>query len=189
MTTALETTIPSYLTGSWTIDPVHSEVAFTVRHLMVSKVRGRFTGFEGELVTASDPLASSIEASVDLSTVDTGNDDRDAHLRSADFLDVEQFPTLTYRSNAIRPEGDGFVVDGDLTLHGVTRSVPLSLEVHGFQETTPFGDSRAGFSATTEINRRDFGIDVNMPMDGGGVVVGDRIQISLDIEAIRSPAA
>ena len=190
MTTVIDTQIPGYIAGTWTIDPVHSNVAFTVRHLMVSKVRGRFGTFGGTIVTAEDLLASSLEATVDLSSVDTDQPDRDAHVRSADFLDVERYPTLTYRSTGLRPAGDGFVVDGDLTLHGVTRSVPLQLEVNGFQATTPFGDSRAGFSATTEINRSDFGIDLNMPLDGGGVVVGDKIQIVLEVEAIlATPAA
>ena len=187
-TTSEQTRIPDYLTGTWTIDRDHSEVGFTVRHLMVTKVRGRFTGFTGELVTAEDPGASSVEATIDLATVDTGHPDRDAHLRSADFLDVERYPTMSYRSTAVRWDGEDLVVDGDLTLHGVPRPVPLVLEVHGFQEHTPFGDARAGFSARTEINRSDFGITFNMPMDNGGVVVGDRVRVDLDIEAIRTAA-
>jgi polyisoprenoid-binding protein YceI len=180
-----QSTIPGYLSGTWVIDPVHSEVSFTVRHLMVSKVRGRFAAFSGELVTADDPLQSSVQASVDLASIDTGNADRDAHVRSADFFDVDQHPTLTYRSTGVRQVGDGFVVDGDLTLHGVTKSVPLALEVNGFQAETPFGDTRAGFSASAEINRTDFGIEFNAPLEGGGVVLANKIQIALEIEAIR----
>ena len=178
-------TIPGYLSGTWVIDPVHSEVSFSVRHLMVSKVRGRFGQFSGELVTADDPLESSVHASVELASIDTGNADRDAHVRTADFFDVERYPTLTYHSTGVRQDGDGFVVDGDLTLHGVTKSVPLALEVNGFQAETPFGDTRAGFSATAELNRNDFGIEFNAPLEGGGVVVGNRIQIALEIEAVR----
>jgi polyisoprenoid-binding protein YceI len=173
--------------GRWAIDPVHSEVAFSVRHLMVSKVRGRFTRFAGEIVTGEDVAESSVEATVDLASVDTGSDDRDAHLRSADFLDVERFPTLGYRSTAVRPEGDAFVVDGELTLHGVTRPVSLALEVNGFLSESPFGDSRVGFSATAEISRKDFGIAFDAPLEGGGVVVGDRIQIALEVEAVLQP--
>ena len=120
-------TIPGYQPGTWVIDPTHSEVSFSVRHLMVSKVRGRFARFSGELVTGTDPVDSRVEAAVDLASIDTNSEDRDADLRSPDFLDVERHPSLTYRSTGVRAEGDGFVVDGDLTLHGVTRSVPLAL--------------------------------------------------------------
>jgi polyisoprenoid-binding protein YceI len=182
--TVLETTAPAgYRTGTWKIDPSHSEVGFSVRHLMVSKVRGRFTSFEGSFETADDHLTSNLSATVDLASIETGDAGRDEHLRSADFLDVEQHPTLTYRSTAIRPDGDAFAVDGELSLHGVTRSVPLRLEVHGFQ-ASPFGDTRAGFTATTEIDRRDFGIEFNAPLEGGGVLVGNKIEITLEIEAI-----
>ncbi len=185
--TAIDTSteIPGYISGTWAIDPVHSEVSFTVRHLMVSKVRGRFTRFAGTFVTGEDPLESSVEASVELASIDTDNADRDAHIRSADFFDVERYPTLTYRSTGIRRDGDGFIVDGELSLHGVTRSVPLALEVNGFQASTPFGDTRAGFSATAEINRNDFGIEFNAPLEGGGVVLGNKVQIALEVEAVR----
>ena len=190
MTSTLTTEVPGYVAGRWTIDPTHSEVAFSVRHLMVSKIRGHFAQFDGEIVTAADPLASSVSATVDLASVVTGNADRDAHLRSADFFETDHHPTLTYRSTGVRRDGDDFVVDGELTLHGVTRAVPLKLELNGFQPVTPFGDSRVGFSATAEIDRRDFGITFNMPVDGGGVVIGDRVQIVLEVEAIRqAPAA
>jgi polyisoprenoid-binding protein YceI len=189
MTTTMSTVIPGYVAGRWAIDPSHSEVGFSVRHLMVSKVRGQFTRFEGEIVTAEDPLSSSVSATVDLSSVDTHDADRDAHLRSVDFFEADRHPTLTYRSTGVRPDGERFVVDGDLTLHGVTRRVPLTLELNGFQPSTPFGDSRVGFSARAEIDRRDFGISFNMPIEGGGVVVGEKVQISLEVEAILQPAA
>ena len=181
------TEIPGYVAGTWTIDPVHSDVVFTVRHMMVSKVRGRFGSFEGEIVTGEDPLDSRVTASIDLASVDTNHPDRDNHLRSADFLDVATHPTMTFRSARVRSDGDGFVVDGELSLHGVTKNVPLSLELNGFGPDL-YGGTRAGFSANTEINRRDFGIDLSMPLDGGGVVVGDKIQISLEIEAILQAA-
>jgi len=187
--TLLETSAPAgYLSGTWSIDPVHSEVGFSIRHLMVSKIRGRFTGFEGTFVTAEDPVDSTLSATVDLASIDTANADRDAHVRSADFLDVEQYPTLTYRSTGIRPAGDHFVVDGELSLHGVTKQVPLDLEVHGFQPDSPFGDTRAGFTATAEIDRREFGIEFNLPLEGGGVGLGHKVQITLEIEAVLHEA-
>ena len=155
---------------------------------MVSKVRGQFTSFDAEIVTAENPLDSTVEASVDLSSIDTGNADRDAHIRSADFFDVDQHPTLAFRSTGVRRDGDDFAVDGDLTIHGVTRPVTLALEVNGFQHASPFGDVRAGFSATTEINRKDYGIEFNMPLEGGGVVVGEKIQVALELEVILQDA-
>jgi polyisoprenoid-binding protein YceI len=152
---------------------------------MVSKVRGKFTRFEGQIVTADNPLDSTVEATIQLDSIDTSQADRDAHIRSADFFEVETYPTMTYRSTAVRRSGDGFVVEGLLDLHGVTRPVELALELNGFAANTPMG-SKAGFSASTEISRKDFGIEFNMPLDGGGVVVGDKIQINLEIEATLS---
>jgi polyisoprenoid-binding protein YceI len=182
--TLLDTSVPAgYRTGTWVLDPSHSEVGFSVRHLMVSKVRGRFTSFEGSFTTAEDPLGSTLSASVDLASVDTGDAGRDEHLRSADFLDVERYPTLSYRSTGIRRDDHGFVVDGELSLHGVTREVPLRLEVHGFQ-ASPFDDTRTGFTATAEIDRRDFGVEFNAPLEGGGVLVGNKVEITLEVEAI-----
>ncbi len=175
--------IPGYVAGTWVIDPVHSDVSFSVRHMMVSKVRGRFGTFSGQIVTGEDLTGSSVTAEIDLGSIDTNNAQRDQHLRSADFLEVTSHPTMTYRSNRVRAEGDGYVVDGELTLHGVTREVPLALEVNGVGPDV-FGGSRAGFSATTTINRKDFGIDLDMPMDGGGVVIGDKVQVALEIEAV-----
>jgi len=176
-------TIPGYRAGTWKLDPAHTEVGFSVRHMMVSKVRGRFTTFDGTIVTTDDPLAASVSAEIELSSISTGNEQRDAHIRSADFFDVEKYPTMSYRSTSISGDGPDFVVEGELTLHGVTKSVPLTLEVNGFT-TDPYGGQRAGFTATGEINRRDFGVDISMPMDGGGVVVGDRITIQLEVEAV-----
>jgi polyisoprenoid-binding protein YceI len=177
--------IPGYISGTWDIDVAHSEIGFSVRHLMVTKVKGRFGEFSGTFVTGENPLDSSVEASVVLSSVDTGNPDRDAHLRSADFFDVDQHTLLEYRSTGIRyVEDEGFVVDGDLTLRGVTKAVPLNLEIHGFQPTTPFGDTRAGFTATGEVDRRDFGVSFNMALESGGVGLGNRVQITLEIQAV-----
>jgi polyisoprenoid-binding protein YceI len=183
MTSTLSTQIPGYVAGTWTIDPSHSEVGFAVRHLMVSKVRGKFTSFEGHIVTGEDPLASSVTASVDLASIDTGTEQRDEHIRSADFFEVEANRTMTYRSTGIRPDGDDFVLEGELTLKGVTRPVPLALELNGFGDD-PWGGTRVGFSARGEINRSDFGISWNAALEGGGVVVGDKVQIHLEIEAV-----
>lgn len=186
-TTSIERTtnvaIPGYRVGTWKADPVHSEIGFSARHLMVTKLRGRFTGYDVTIVTSEDPLGSSVSATIDLASIDTGSEPRDDHLRSADYLEVEKYPTMSYRSTGIRRTGEGWVVDGDLTLHGVTRQVPLAVEVNGFSPD-PFGGRRAGFSASTQINRRDFGIDLTVPMDGGGVVVGDKVSISLEIQAV-----
>ena len=177
------TSIPGYTAGTWTIDPVHSEVGFTVRHMMVSKVRGRFTSFSGKIVTAADPLDSSVTTEIALDSIITGQEQRDAHIRSADFFDVENHPTMTYRSTGVRRHGDGYVVDGQLTLKGVTKDVPLALELNGFGPDA-FGGTRAGFTATAEINRRDFGVNWNGAIEGGGVVVSDKVTIQLEIEAV-----
>lgn len=175
--------IPGYVAGTWSIDPVHTDVSFTVRHMMVSKVRGKFHGVSGTIVLAENPLESSVTADVDLATIDTGNPQRDEHIRSADFFEVSRYPTMSYRSTAVRADGDDFVVEGDLTLHGVTRQVELKVQLNGFVQD-PYGGTRSGFTATTQINRRDFGISIDMPMDGGGAVVGDKIQILLEVEAV-----
>ncbi|MET1074387.1 MAG: YceI family protein [Umezawaea sp.] len=181
MTSAIQ--IPGYIAGTWAIDAAHSDVSFSVRHLMVSKVRGSFRTFEGTLTTAENPLESSVTATIDLASIDTNNADRDGHIRSADFFEVEKYPAMKYTSTGIRADGDGFIVDGELDLHGVTKSVPLKLELNGFGPD-PYGGTRAGFSATAEISRNDFGIDIHMPLDGGGVVIGDKITINLEIESV-----
>jgi polyisoprenoid-binding protein YceI len=175
--------IPGYLAGTWKADPVHSEIAFSVRHLMVSNTRGRFTSYDVTIITSEDPRGLSVAATIDLASIDTGNKTRDNHLRSADYLDVGKYPTMSYRSTGIRRTDSGWVIDGELTLHGVTRQVPLTGEVNGFGPD-PWGGQRAGFSATAQISRRDFGIDLTIAMDGGGVAVGDKVSISLEIEAV-----
>ncbi len=181
--TAVE--IPGYVAGTWAIDPVHSEVSFVVRHMMVSKVRGRFDKFEGTIVTAPDPLQSSVTATVDLSSVNTGEPNRDNHIRSADFFEVESHPHLTFRSTGVRPDGDDFLLDGDLTIRGTTKPITLKLEVNGFGPDA-FGGTRAGFSASGEINRNDFGVSYNGPIPGGGggVIVSEKVTITLEIEGV-----
>src|SRR5579859_2619354 len=142
--TAVE--IPGYVAGTWTIDPVHSEVSFTVRHMMVSKVRGRFDKFEGTIILAPDPLDSSVTATVDLGSVNTGNETRDGHIRSEDFFHVEKHPSMTFRSTAISRVGGDYLLDGELTLRGISRPVTFGLELNGFSPD-PYGGLRAGFSA------------------------------------------
>jgi polyisoprenoid-binding protein YceI len=189
MMTAELVEIPGYVAGTWDIDPVHSDIGFVVRHLMVSKVRGHFTKFEGRIVTAADPMESTVTATIDLASIDTSNQQRDDHIRSADFFEVEKYPTMTYHSSGIRRDGDDLVLDGELTLKGVTRPVPLKLEVNGFGPDAFGGDpgviARAGFTATGEIDRTDFGISFNGPVPGGGVILAERVQIVLEIEAAR----
>jgi polyisoprenoid-binding protein YceI len=177
------TTIPGYVAGTWTIDPVHSEIGFSARHMMVSKVRGKFSNFSGQIVTADDPLKSSATAEIDLKSITTGNDQRDEHLRSADFFEVETYPTMTYRSTGATFEDGNYVLDGELTLKGVTRRVPLVLELNGFGPD-PYGGTRAGFTASGELNRRDFNVNFNAPLQNGGVVVSDKITLHLEIEAV-----
>ncbi|MBN9793112.1 MULTISPECIES: YceI family protein [Pseudonocardia] len=181
MTTA--TTIPGYVVGTWDIDAAHSDVSFSVRHMMVSKVRGRFTGVSGELVTAEKFEDSTVTATVDATSLTTGQDQRDGHIRSADFFDVEKYPEWTFRSTGIAAKGDDHVLTGDLTIKGVTRPVEFDLELNGFGPD-PYGGTRSGFTATTTIKRSEFGVDIELPMDGGGVVVSEKVNVQLEIEAV-----
>ncbi|HLU57538.1 MAG TPA: YceI family protein [Pseudonocardia sp.] len=184
MTTAPTTTpIPGYVAGTWDIDKDHSDVSFTVRHMMVSKVRGHFREFSGEIVTAENLTDSSVTAKIDARSIDTNNQQRDDHIRSADFFDVENHPEWTFRSTGLRVSDDGLALDGELTIKGVTRPVTLALEINGFGKDA-WGGTRAGFSASTTIDRNDFGVDIKMPLDGGGAVVGDKVNVNLEIEAV-----
>lgn len=180
MTTATAT-LPNLTAGTWAIDTVHSTVGFSVRHLMVSKVRGTFNDFTGAITVAEDGTAA-VTAEIQVASIDTKNADRDAHIKSADFFDAEQYPTATFTSTAVRAKGDDYVVEGEFTLHGVTRPVELALEFNGVNPGMGNGPV-AGFEATTVLNRKDFGITIDMPLEGGGAVVGDKITITLEIEA------
>lgn len=168
--------------GKWKLDPVHSSVTFTVRHLMVSKVRGSFKSYSADIVTAENPLESRVDATVDMASVDTGDETRDAHLRTNDFFDIEHHPTMTFVSSAIAGSGSDFKLHGDLTIRGVTKPVTFDLEFGGVG-TDPWGNTRTGFTATSTISRKDFGVEWNAPLETGGVVVGDKVTIELDIEA------
>ena len=179
------TEIPGYIAGNWTIDPHHSEVGFTVRHMAVSKVKGRFDKFEGTFVTAEDPLASSVNVTVDASSINTNNEGRDGHIKSADFFEVETHPTWTFASTGIKDKGGDLALEGNLTIKGVTKPVTFSLEVSGFGPDAS-GGTRAGFSATTEINRHDYGVTFSASVPGvpGALVVSDKVTINLEIEAV-----
>jgi polyisoprenoid-binding protein YceI len=187
MTASTAVQIPGYVAGTWDIDAAHSTVGFSVRHMMVSKVRGYFRTFSGVLVTAEDPAASTVEATIDMDSIDTRQEQRDAHIRSADFFDVGNHTVMTFRSTAVRTDGADWTVVGDLTIKGITKPVELELELNGFGPDA-YGGFRAGFSAKTEISRKEFGVDIDMPMDGGGVVVGDKVTVELEIEAVLRAA-
>jgi polyisoprenoid-binding protein YceI len=175
--------------ATWTIDTGHSAVHFGVRHMMFTKTRGRFTRWNGELrLDPADLTRSSVEVSIDASSIDTGDAQRDGHLKSADFLDVEKFPALTFRSTGVQDLGEGKLrVDGELTIRGVTRPVLLETEYAG-RVKDPWGNERAGFTARAAIDRTDFGLRWNMPLEGGGLVVGNKVEIELEIEAVAAAA-
>ncbi len=179
----MTTTTAALSTGTWAIDPAHSSVAFSVRHLMVSKVRGVFGTFDGA-ITVDENGVPAVRAEIAVDSVDSRNEQRDAHLRSADFFDTEKFPVATFVSTAVRPSGDDYIVDGDFTLKGVTRPVSLTLEFNGVNPGMGHGEV-AGFTASVTLNRKEFGIDIDMPLETGGTVIGDKVTITLEIEALR----
>jgi polyisoprenoid-binding protein YceI len=169
--------------GTWAIDPAHSSIAFSVRHLMVSKVRGTFRTFSGAITVGADGTPS-VSAEIAVDSVDTGNEQRDAHLKAADFFDAEKYPTATFVSTAVRADGEGYKLDGDFTLRGVTRPVTLDLAFNGVNPGMGHGEV-AGFEASVVLNRKDFGIDLDMPLETGGSVVGEKVTITLEIEALK----
>ncbi len=173
--------VPGYKAGTWVLDPSHSEVSFSVRHMMISKVRGTFAVKSATIVAPENPLEARVEASVDVASIDTKDEGRDNHLRSADFFDVETYPTLEFVSTGVRYEGGDFLVDGDLTIRGVTKPVTFELEFGGFG-TDPWGNYKAGATAKTVINREDFGLTWNAALETGGVLVGKDVTITLDLQ-------
>jgi polyisoprenoid-binding protein YceI len=170
-------------TGTWAIDPVHSSINFSVRHLMVSKVRGKFGNFSGAIVVAEDG-SPSVNAEIAVDSVNTGNDQRDAHIKSPDFFDVETYPVARFASTTVQPEGDNYVLNGELTLKGVTKPITLELEFNGVNPGMGHGEV-AGFEASVVLNRKDFGIDIDLPLPTGGAVVGDKVTITIDVEAVK----
>ncbi|WP_242889601.1 YceI family protein [Actinomadura litoris] len=189
----MEREAPDLDAGRWTIDPVHSEITFTIRHLMTT-VRGSFPEFGGEVVIGADPLDSSARAEIKMGSIDTRSAERDEHVRSADFLDVENHPVMTFVGTGVeqatvgrRARAPRYHLDGELTIKKVTRPVRLLAEFHGV-EADPWGGVRAGFTATASISRRDFGIEFNVPLQGDKVMLGDTIGIALEIQAVHAPA-
>lgn len=174
--------------GRWTIDPGHAEVAFIGRHFMITKVRGRFTDVRGSLTVADDFADSSVEVVIGMASVASGNTERDEHIKSAELFDVAQFPEATFRSTSVVWRGERGVVHGDLTIHGVTRQVPLEVTFGGYARD-PWGGDRAMFSATAQVNREDFGITWNMALEAGGVLVSKEIKIEIDIETVLEAGA
>ena len=179
------TALPSGLTsGSYAIDPSHTSASFSVRHAGIAKVRGTIAVTDGTITVGDDLESSSVTATLDAASVSTGNADRDAHLRSADFWHAEERPTWTFESTSITADGDDYVIAGNLTINGVTQPVELETEFTG-TATDPFGNSRAGFEAELEIKRADFGLTWNAALETGGLLVGDKVKISLDVSAIK----
>jgi polyisoprenoid-binding protein YceI len=171
--------------GVWEIDPGHTDLAFTGRHFMVTKVRGRFTGVSGRVVVAHDMADSSVEVDIDMASVESGSQVRDDHIRSADLFDVENHPTAHFRSTSVDWQGDQGTVHGDLTIHGVTRRVPLDVRFEGHVRD-PWGGDRAVFSAGTRVNREDFGITWNQALEAGGLLVSKEVQIDINLETVLS---
>lgn len=180
-TNATTATRPS--AGTWNIDPVHSTIGFAVRHLMVSKVRGTFDRFSGAIQIAEDGSAA-VRAEIAVDSVNTRNEQRDAHLRAADFFDVEQYPTATFVSTGLRRDGEDYLLDGDLTIKGITKPVTLNMEFNGVSPGMGHGEV-AGFGASVVLSRREFGVDIDLPLETGGAVVGDKVTLTLDIEAVK----
>ena len=189
MTTVLENaTKTSAVTSTWNIDPAHSSAEFKVKHMMISNVNGKFTGLSGALtLNEGDVSKSNVEASIPVATISTGDEQRDGHLKSADFFDVEKFPTMTFASVKVVPSGAGEAkVVGDLTLHGVTKQVTFDVEGPSQPSKDPWGNTRIGLSATAKINRKDFGLVWNTALETGGVLVGEDVTLSLDVEFIKA---
>jgi polyisoprenoid-binding protein YceI len=174
--------------STWNIDPAHSHAEFKVRHMMISNVKGEFKGIGGTLkLNDADLTQSGVEVSIDAASIDTGEAQRDGHLKTADFLDVEKFPTLTFKSTRVVKGKNGEVkVSGDLTIHGVTRNVELEVEGPSEPMIDPWGNTRIGLSATTRINRKDFGLSWNAALETGGILVGEEVNITLDVQFIKA---
>lgn len=187
-TLATPATATTAATTTWKIDPAHSVAEFKVKHMMISNVKGQFTAVQGKLTLNEESLTESqVEATIEAASISTGEPQRDAHLKSADFFDVEKFPTLSFKSTQVRRTGDGELsVAGDLTIHGVTRPVTLAVEGPTPAAKDPWGNTRIGLSATTKINRKDFGLTYNAALETGGILVGEEITITLEIQFVKA---
>jgi polyisoprenoid-binding protein YceI len=179
----------SAVTGTWDLDVAHTRLGFSAKHAMVTTVRGAFEQFEGSVtLDGEDPAASSAQVTIQAASFASGNEQRDGHVRGADFLDVENHPTLTFRSTQVRRDGDDFVLVGDLTVRGTSRPVEITVELEGV-EKDPWGNQRIGFTGETTISRKDFGLTWNVPLDGGGILVSDKVKITLDVSAVKVEAS
>ncbi|MFZ4720614.1 MAG: YceI family protein [Ilumatobacteraceae bacterium] len=185
MSTTTNPALAALTAGTWTVDASHSTVGFVARHLMVAKTRGTFSDFTGSITVGDNPFESKVEAVVQIASIDTKDEGRDGHLKSADFFDAEHFPTMTLVSTGIEPRGADFVLHADLTVKGVTKSVDFDLEFEGVV-ADPWGNTKAGFTAEAEINRKDFGLEWNVALETGGVLVGEKVKILLEIEALKA---
>ena len=178
---------PSTATSTWNIDPAHSGAEFKVKHMMIANVRGKFSGISGVLHRVeADDTESTLEVSIDVSTVNSQDAQRDGHLKSPDFFHVEQFPAMTFKSTHIQKKGDGFAVTGDLTIRDVTKPVVLNVEEVSEPAKDPWGNTRIGLTATAKINRKDFGLTWNTTLEAGGVLVGEEVAITLDVQFIKA---
>jgi polyisoprenoid-binding protein YceI len=185
----MATTTPTpAATTTWKLDPAHSSAEFKVKHMMISNVKGSFSGVSGTLTEhATDATLSSVEASIDISTISTGDAQRDAHLKSGDFFDAEKYPTMTFKSTQVKPNGDGgYDVTGDLSMHGITRQQTFVVEGPTPPAKDPWGNSRIGLSATAKINRKDYGLNWNAALEAGGVLVGDAVNVTLEVQFIKA---
>ncbi|TFC51719.1 polyisoprenoid-binding protein [Cryobacterium sp. TMT1-21] len=182
MTETTAVSIPGYKAGTWTIDPTHSEVGFSIRHIMISKVKGKFEIFDATIVTGENPLESSVTATAQVASINTNEPNRDGHLRTGDFFDAETYPTISFVSTGVRAAKGDFLVDGDLTIKGVTKPVTFDFEFGGFA-TDPYGNQKAGATAKAEVNREDFGLTYNAALETGGFLLGDKVTITLELQA------
>ena len=186
-TTTASLEIPGYREGTWTIDPVHSEVGFTIRHLMISKVKGKFEKFEATFVTPANPLETSVTAKAEVASISTGEPNRDGHLRTGDFFEAETHPTIDFVSTGARVENGDFLVDGDLTIKGITKPVTFEFDFGGFGGDA-YGNYKAGATAKTKVNREDFGLTYNAALETGGMLLGDDVVITLELQAVLNQA-
>ena len=177
------TNIPGYKAGTWTIDPTHSEVGFSIRHIMISKVKGTFDSFDATFVTGENPLDSTVTASASVASINTNEANRDGHLRTGDFFDAETYPTIDFVSTGVREVKGDFLVDGNITIKGVTKPVTFDFDFGGFA-VDPYGNYKAGATAKTEVTRAEFGLEYNAALETGGFLLGDKVAITIELQAV-----